>query len=136
MLHTIDQYLQTWLIMIINVPWGRCQDSNYNKDCLRYLHQEMTTIAVNYWRWSLTNIIKLGHPRSWGRFQRVRKIEAQSSSKLVVIFINCNCFDWIIKIGLLLTIRQVSCRHGILRERVSNARGRFISYCGRICGIL
>ena len=27
-------------------------------------------------------------------------------------------------------------RHGILRERVSNARGRFISYCGRICGIL
>jgi len=30
----------------------------------------------------------------------------------------------------------LNARHGILRERVSNARGRFISYCGRICGIL
>ena len=27
------------------------------------------------------------------------------------------------------------CRHGILRERVSIARGRFVSNCGRICGI-
>ncbi len=26
-------------------------------------------------------------------------------------------------------------RHGILRERASIARGRFVPYCGRMCGI-